>query len=348
MPKRIKIGERWIGEGEPTFIIAEAGINHQGRPEIAEKLIDVAASAGVDAVKFQKRNIRRLLTEEGFNKPYESPHSFGKTYGEHRLALELSEDSFRYLKKYAESKRLIFLASPWDEDSADFLESVNIVAFKMASADLNNLPLLEHVASKRRPMILSTGMADMEDVRRAYGLVREHIDQIAIMQCTSTYPSDFEDINLNVIKTFREIFDCPIGYSGHEKGIAVPVAAVAMGASVIERHFTLDRTMKGSDHAASLEPVGLQKMVRDIRAVEKAFGSYEKHKLTCEESMAEKLKKSLTSAKPIMAGTRITAEHLTTKCPGTGISPSDMKKLIGKTAKKNIDADRILKWDYFE
>ena len=348
MANRVKIGDKWIGRNDPTFIIAEAGINHQGNVKIAESLVDIAAFAGADYVKFQKRNIKRLLTQEGFDKPYENPNSFGKTYGEHRMALELTEDEFRFLKKYSESKGLIFLASPWDEDSADFLDSIDIVAFKMASADINNLPFLEHVAKKGKPMIVSTGMSDISDVEKAYDLVKKFTEDIVILQCTSTYPSNFNDINLNVIKTYLEKFDCPIGYSGHERGIAIPIAAVALGARVIERHFTIDRTMKGGDHAASLEPGGLQKMIRDIRAAEASFGSSEKTKMKAEDPVAQKLKKSLTSAKPIMAGTKITAEHLTTKCPGIGIPPSELGELIGKVAKKNIDADKILLWEYFK
>ncbi|MCD6217202.1 N-acetylneuraminate synthase family protein [bacterium] len=348
MSNRVKIGDKWIGRNDPTFIIAEAGINHQGNVKIAESLVDIAAFAGADCVKFQKRNIKRLLTQEGFDKPYENPNSFGKTYGEHRMALELTEDEFRFLKKYSESKGLIFLASPWDEDSADFLDSLDIVAFKIASADINNFPFLEHVAKKGKPMIVSTGMSDISDVEKAYDLVKKFTEDIVILQCTSTYPSSFEDINLNVIKTYLEKFDCPIGYSGHERGIAIPIAAVALGARVVERHFTIDRTMKGGDHAASLEPGGLQKMIRDIRAAEASFGNSEKTKMKSEDPVAQKLKKSLTSAKPIMAGTKITAEHLTTKCPGIGIPPSELSELIGKVAKKNIDADKILLWEYFE
>jgi sialic acid synthase len=347
MAKRIKIGERWIGKGEPTFIIAEAGINHQGDIRIAKKLIDVAAESGADSVKFQKRHVLSLLTKEGYEKEYDNPNSFGSTYGKHREALELSEEEFAEIKEYSEGKGLIFLASPWDMVSADFLESLDIVAFKMASADINNLPFLEHVAKKKRPMIISTGMSNINDVKIAYDLITRFTDQLAILQCTSTYPCDFEEINLNVLLTYQKIFDCPIGYSGHEKGIAIPIAAVAMGASIIERHFTLDRTMKGSDHAASLEPIGLEKMIRDIRATEKAFGSTEKTKQKSEIPVEKKLKKSLTSAKPIMEGTRITAEHLTAKCPGTGIPPSDIQKLIGKVANRSIDADKILQWDFF-
>ncbi|MBU1023028.1 N-acetylneuraminate synthase family protein [bacterium] len=348
MPDRVQIGNRWIGKNEPTFVIAEAGINHQGDLKIAIKLVDIAAFAGADCVKFQKRNIKSLLTKEGFDKPYENSNSFGKTYGEHRLALELSEEDFKQLKEYAESKGLIFLASPWDVESADFLDSIGMVAFKMASADLGNLPFLEHVAKKGKPMIVSTGMAYLDEVERAYNLIKEHNDEIIILQCTSTYPSEFHDINLNILKTYQEKFDCPIGYSGHERGIAIPVAAVAMGAQVIERHFTIDRTMKGGDHAASLEPGGLKKMIRDLRAVEQSLGSFEKKKLDSEINVALKLKKSLTSAKPIKEGTVITRDLLTAKCPGDGIPPSEIDNLIGKIANRIIETDKILYWEYFQ
>jgi len=348
MTERIKIGDKWIGKNEPVFVIAEAGINHQGDIKIAKKLIDVAADAGADSVKFQKRDVKSLLTQEGYDKEYDNPNSFGKTYGKHREALELSEKDFKGLKKYTESKGLIFLASPWDVVSADFLESLGILAYKMASADLNNLPFLKHVAKKKKPMIISTGMADLQDVKNAFELITKINSKVAILQCTSTYPCDFDEINLNVLKTYQQHFNCPIGYSGHEKGIAIPIAAIAMGAKIVERHFTLDRTMRGGDHAASLEPTGLSKMIRDIRATEKAFGSSEKTRMKSEIPVEKKLKKSLTSSKPIMQGTKVTANHLTSKCPGTGIPPSEMKKLIGKTAVKDIGADQILMWDYFK
>lgn len=347
MVQRIKIGEKWVGKGEPTFIIADAGFNHQGDIRIAKKLIDIATKAGADSVKFRRCHALSILTKEGYEKEYDNPISFGSTYGKHREALELNEVEFAEIKEYSESKGLIFLASPWDVVSADFLETLNISAYKIASADINNIPFLEHVARKKRPMIVSTGMSDMKDVQTAYDLVTRFTDQLVIMQCTASYPCDFDEINLNVLLTYQKLFDCPIGYSGHEKGIAIPIAAVAMGASVIERRFTIDRTMKGSDHAASLEPDSLEKLVSDIRSTEKAFGSAEKTKQKSEIPVEKKLKKSLTSAKPIMEGTRITAEHLTSKIPGTGIPPSDIQKLIGKVANRNIDADKILQWEYF-
>lgn len=342
----IKIGKHIVGENHPTFIIAEAGINHQGEMEIAKKLIDVASFAGATAVKFQKRKLEKLLTKDGINKPYENANSFGKTYGEHRLALELSESDFVELKKYSEEKGLVFMASGWDEDSVDFLASIDIPAFKMASCDLTNLPLLEHTAKKGKPIILSTGMSTLADIERALATVLEYTREVALMQCTSTYPCPFEDIHLNVLTDYQRRYpQCVIGYSGHELGIAIPVGAVALGAKLVERHFTLDRTMKGGDHAASLEPEGLRKMVRDIRAIEKALGTEQKIMAKGEDKVQAKLAKSVTTAVKISKGTVITREMLTFKSPGDGIPPYDWTKVVGKTVRQDVDEDTQLKWD---
>ena len=282
-----------VGDNKPTFIIAEIGINHQGDVSIAKELISKAADSGANAVKFQKRSISRILTKEGLEMPYDNPNSFGKTYGQHKKALELSEDDYKELFEFSNSKNVLFCASGWDEESIDFLDDLGVSFFKMASADLTNFPLLEHTAKKNKPMILSTGMADMNIVEKAYKLVVKHNKKISILQCTSTYPANFKEINLNVIKTYKQNFpDAIIGYSGHELGIAIPTVSVALGAKIIERHFTLDRTMKGGDHAASLEPLGFKKMVRDIRHVEEALGSYDKKMQESEKPIFKKLLKA--------------------------------------------------------
>jgi len=275
--KTITFGNRTVGPGHPTLIIAEIGINHQGDVDIAKQLISKAKDCGADAVKFQKRTINRILTQEGLEMPYDNPNSFGRTYGEHKLALELSEKDYADLQAYANSLDVMFIASGWDEESIDFLFDLGVPFFKMASADLTNHPLLVHTAKKELPMILSTGMANMQMVHEAFAAVHVHNEQVAILQCTSTYPSSFEEINLNVLTTYQKEFpDTVIGYSGHELGIAIPPVAVGLGAKIVERHFTLDRTMKGGDHAASLEPQGFLKMVRDIRHVEMSMGIFEK------------------------------------------------------------------------
>jgi len=342
----IQLGSKQVGDNEPTYIIAEIGINHQGDVEIARKLIKEAAAAGADAVKFQKRNIERILTREGLDTPYENRNSFGKTYGEHKYALELSEAEYHELKHYANELEVDFIASGWDEESVDFLDDLGVPFFKMASADLSNIPLLVHTARKGRPMILSTGMADMDMVREAVQAIEPFKVPLAILQCTSTYPSVFDEINLQVLNTYgREFPTAVIGYSGHELGIAITEAAVALGAKIVERHFTLDRTMKGGDHAASLEPGGFGKLVRDIRHIEAAMGSGVKDLQASEAPIKKKLAKSVVSAVEIPSGTVLRLDMLTTKGPGTGISPARLQDIIGKKVVRDLPADVVLNDD---
>ncbi|MBU4501904.1 MAG: N-acetylneuraminate synthase family protein [Nanoarchaeota archaeon] len=341
--KTIKIGKRLVGEGQPCFIIAEAGINHNGQLKLAKELVDVAVIARADAVKFQKRNVKRILTGEGLCKPYLGYNSFGPTYGEHKRALELSKSDYRALKEYCDERDIIFLTSAWDEESVDFLEELNVPAHKIASADLTNLPLLEHVANKGKPIILSTGMSNMGEIEEAVNMIKKYNDELILLQCTSTYPSEIRDINLRVMKTLRDRFNVPGGYSNHVSGIAILVASVALGAAVVETHFTIDRTMKGPDHAASLEPYGLTKMIRDIRDFEKALGSDKKRLLDVEIPIREKLAKSLVSKVNIKKGTVITKDMLTTKGPGTGLAPKYYYKIVGKKAARDIKEDTLIK-----
>ena len=345
----IKLNNILIGENNPTFIIAEIGINHQGDINIAKELIKKAKEAGADAVKFQKRTVTRILTKEGLKAPYENPNSFGKTYGEHKIALELSEDDYKILFDFSNNLGVLFSASGWDEESIDFLDKLGVSFFKMASADLTNFPLLEHTAKKNKPMILSTGMADMSIVKNAYELVKKINNNIAILQCTSTYPARFNEIHLNVIKTYKKEFpEAIIGYSGHELGIAIPTVSVALGARIVERHFTLDRTMKGGDHAASLEPTGFQKMVRDIRHIEDALGSSEKKIQESEKPIFKKLGKSLVTINHIPSGTIIQRDMITTKGPGTGISPMKINDILGKKTIIDINEDTIIEESFIQ
>jgi sialic acid synthase SpsE len=339
----LQLGNKNVGDGHPAFIIAEIGINHQGDVNIAQDLIQKAKECGADAVKFQKRSLTRILTKAGLDMAYDNRNSFGKTYGEHKKALELSEADYRELNIFCQKLDIIFCASGWDEESIDFLNELGIPFFKMASADLTNFPLLIHTAKKNKPMILSTGMADMKMVHAAFSQVNPINNQIAILQCTSTYPSAFSEVHLNVLQTYMKEFpDTVIGYSGHEQGIAIPPAAVALGAKIIERHFTLDRTMKGGDHAASLEPQGFAKMVRDIHHIEEAMGNTEKKIQESEAPVFRKLAKSIVSAVNISSGDSITANMLTTKGPGTGISPMRLNELLGKISKIDIPADQVI------
>ncbi len=340
--KKIKIGDKWVGENEPCYIVGEVGLNHNGQLLLAKKLIDIATDCEVDAVKFQKRDITGILTKEAFKQPYLKPTSWGKTYGEHRKALELSNKEFKELLNYCKEKKITFFASAWDKKSADFIEKLNVPAFKIASADLTNLPLLEHIAKKGTPIILSTGMSTMGEIEDAVKLIGKYNDELILLHCISTYPSDFSEINLKIMNMLKEKFNILAGYSGHERGIAISEAAATLGAVMVERHFTIDRTLPGPDHAASLEPTGLKKLVRDIRNIKKAMGNGIKRVLPNENPIREKLAKSLVAARHIPKGTVITREMLTTKSPGTGLLPKYYYTLPGKMSKRDIKEDTLI------
>lgn len=338
-----------IGGSNPCFVIAEGGINHQGELALAKQLVDLAKECGADCVKFQKRTVDRILCKEGLERIYDTPNSFGRTYGEHKRHLELDEQEFVELKKHADERGILFTASGWDEQAVDFLDSIGVPFFKMASADLTNFPLLEHTAKKGKPVIISTGMADMTTVVKAYKFVSQFNDKIVILQCTSTYPSSACETNLRVLRTYRDQFPAAVvGYSGHERGLQISLAAATLGAKVIERHFTLDRTMKGGDHAASLEKAGLEQLIRDIHTVESALGDGVKRMNESERPCFVKLSKSCVSAVPIASDTVIERHMITTKGPGQGISPMHIDALVGTRAKRDIEADSVLYADDFE
>jgi sialic acid synthase len=341
-PITVKIGSRLVGDGQPCFIMAEGGLNHNGDPALAEELVRIAADARADGVKFQKRSLPHLLTREALETPYVKPSSFGSTYGEHREKLELSEDVWRRLRDLATELGLVFTGSAWDKPSADFLEELGAPAFKIGSADLTNLDLLEHVARKGRPVILSTGMSTIEEVDEAVDRVLRHTDQLILLQCTSIYPTESQDINLRVMQTYRERYGVLVGFSGHERGIAVSEAAATLGACYVERHFTTDRTLPGPDQALSLEPIGLAKLVRDIRNIEKAMGSPEKRLAPGEAAVRARLAKSVVAACHIPAGAVIEPEMLTVKGPGNGIAANHIARLVGRVAAVAVTPDTLL------
>lgn len=261
MSKTVTIGGHIIGDGQPCFIIAEIGINHNGSVELAKKMIDIAVTTGCDAVKFQKRTVDVVYTKEELAKERKSV--FGNTNGDLKRGLEFGEKEYKEIDKYCKEKNILWFASCWDEGSVDFIDKFNPPCYKIASASLTDDNLLKHTRSKGKPIILSTGMSTMEEIRHAVSILGE--DNLVVMHCTSTYPSNADEMNLMVIPELKKEFSCPIGYSGHERGITPSVLAVALGASVVERHITTDRTNWGSDQAASLETAGLYHMVRDIR-----------------------------------------------------------------------------------
>jgi sialic acid synthase SpsE len=338
----IEIAGRPVGEGHPCYVIAEAGVNHNGDPALAKRLIDIAADAGADAVKFQKRTISEILIAEALRRPYNVPTSLGATYGEHREKLELSVEDFQMLRAHADARGITLLASAWDIPSVDFLDELGIPAFKVASADCTNLPLVEYLAQKGKPVLLSTGMSELLDVDEAVATVRRHNDQLVLFQCTSTYPAENDQLNLRVILSYKARYGCVVGYSGHERGLAPTEAAVAIGASVVERHFTIDRTMIGPDHAASLEPEGLKRLIRNIRNIEKALGSPDKTMQPAERAVRDRLAKSVVARRDIPSGTTITADMLTVKGPGTGLKPNVMPYLVGVVAESPIEGDTLV------
>ena len=280
-----------IGKDD-VYIIAEIGQNHQGELGNAMELISKAKECGVDAVKSQKRHTRTLLTDEQYDRPYETPNAFGPTYGLHRDALELSVDQHLELKNHAESLGIDYFVSPWDPVSASDMIEIGMKIFKIASASITDEETVKKVVESGSSVIMSTGMSSEEEIEICAGWIRETASQKVMLHCTSTYPSDFCDINLSYLHKIAEKYpDFTVGFSGHHRGIAIDIAAAAMGARVIERHFTLDRSQRGSDHSASLEPSGLAKMIRDIRAFEEALGDGIKRIYEGEIPMREKLRR---------------------------------------------------------
>jgi len=345
------IGDRKIGDGEPCYFVAEIGLNHNGDVNIAKRLVDVAVKAGANAVKMQKRNIDSLLTKEWRDKPYTGNNSFGETYGEHRKNLELSDDDWCEMARYCKKTRITFLASGWDVASVTFIDKF-VPAFKVASADVTNLPLLEFISCLGKPVIMSTGMSTLEEIDEAVEIFDDFDLEYMLLHCVSAYPVDYKDVHLRNIHTLREMYNVPIGYSGHEKsGHVVTLGAVAMGANLIERHITLDHTMKGPDHAASLEPGGLTSLISSIRNLESAMGSGRKIILPIEIPVREKLAKSIVSTRNIRRGDVISATDITVKSPGTGLKPKYITNIIGRISEENILEDTLipigaLKWKW--
>jgi len=333
-----------ISDASDCYVIAEIGHNHQGNLETARKMIAVAKECGASAVKLQKRDNRTLFTRAAYNKPYDSENAFGPTYGLHREALEFGRAEYVELAAYAKQIGITFFATAFDFLSADFLEELNMPAYKIASGDLRNVPLLRHVARIGKPMIISTGGATLDDVRRAYDAVMPINPQLCILQCTAAYPVTWEEIDLRVIETYREEYpDVVVGLSAHDNGIAISVAAYMLGARVIEKHFTLNRTMKGTDHAFSLEPVGLTKLVRDLKRTRIACGDGVKKVYPSEVAPITKMGKAIVAARPISAGQVISAADLAFKSPGGGLHPYLIDQVIGRRALVAMDEDHMVR-----
>jgi sialic acid synthase len=339
-----------IADEKPCYVIAEIGHNHQGDVEQALRLIDAAKECGVNAVKLQKRSNRTLYTRDFYEQPYENEFSFGRTYGEHRQALELGHGAYRELQAYARDQGIALFATAFDFESANFLAELDVPAFKLASGDLKNTPLQRHVASFGKPVFLSTGGGTLEDIERAVQTMVPINPQLCVLQCTAAYPAAAEDLNLNVIATLRERFpELVIGLSDHQNGIAMAVVAYMLGARVVEKHFTLDHALKGTDHAFSLMPDGMRRLVRDLRRVPAALGDGVKQPLAVERRPLEKMGKKLVAARELELGHVLTAEDIAIKSPADGgLPPYELDRLIGRRLRRPVAFEDFLTFEDVE
>lgn len=340
------IGPRRIGPGQPVFIIAEAGVNHNGDVRLARQLIDAAAEAGADAVKFQTFTAERLVAPGAPKADYQRRTTDGtESQLEMLRHLELSEETHRSLWAHCQQRHLLFMSTPFDEASADLLEALGMVVFKIPSGEITNLPLLAHVARKGKPMIVSTGMSTLEEVLTALQTIRqEGARDIVLLHCVSEYPADPADANLLAMHTLRDSGQVPVGFSDHTPGIEVALAAVALGACVIEKHLTLDHNLPGPDHAASLQPQQFRALVRGIRVVESALGHGRKEPSPRELKNAAVIRKSLVAARDIQQGTTLTQELIAIKRPGTGLAPALRSQMVGRTVVRDVPAGTLLTW----
>jgi sialic acid synthase len=342
--RELTLADRRIADDAGCFVIAEIGHNHQGSVERAKELFRAARDCGVDAVKLQKRDNRTLFTRVAFDAPYDNENSFGATYGEHRENLELGRDDYAELQQYASELGLVFFATAFDIPSADLLAELDMPAFKIASGDVCNIPLIRHVTSFGKPVLLSTGGATIQDVDRAVEAAGRHAEQLCLLQCTAAYPASIEELNLAVITTLRERYpDIVVGLSDHQDGISMALVAYMLGARVIEKHFTLNHTAKGTDHAFSLMPEGMRKLVRDLRRVPAALGDGRKRPLPSEEKPLMKMGKKLVAARDLTAGHVLTVGDLAIKSPADGgLPPYELEHVVGRALARPLSIDEGL------
>jgi N-acetylneuraminate synthase/N,N'-diacetyllegionaminate synthase len=347
---KIRIGERLIGEGKPCFIVAEAGVNHNGDIHLAKELIDAAKNAGADAVKFQAFKAEKIATIYAEKADYQTRNA-GKDKSQLAMLkkLELDEKDIRELYNYAQKNNIVFLSSAFDRESIDLLNDLGVSAFKIASGEITNLPLLKYVAKKKKPIILSTGMSTLDEIEQAVKVIRENgTKDIVLLHCVTSYPARKEDVNLRAIETLRRKFKLPAGFSDHTLGVTIPIAAAALGAVLIEKHFTLDKSLPGPDHKASLEPNELTEMVTAIRDVEKALGNGVRRLTEEEREIRKKVRRSIVAKEEILEGTIITESMLDFKRPGTGIEPKHLDRVIGRRTKKDIMPDELIAFKNLE
>ncbi|MCE7871988.1 N-acetylneuraminate synthase [bacterium CPR1] len=343
----MRIGRHSIGQG-PCFIIAEAGVNHNGQPELALELVRAASAAGADAVKFQTFRAEALATLDAPKARYQTLNTGteGSQY-EMLKQLELPPASYPAILEECRRQRILFLSSPFDEQSADFLESLEVEAYKLGSGELTNRPLLLHVAGKGRPLILSTGMANLGEVERAVQALEQSLERLALLHCVSDYPAAPVDCNLRAMETLRVAFGVPVGFSDHTGGRCVSLAAVALGAAILEKHLTIDKSLPGPDHSASLEPGEFKALVRESRLVEAALGTGRKVPSKKELDTARVARRSLVSARCLSAGQCIGPQDLALRRPGTGLDPQLAELLVGRTLRCDVPEGTLLSLDLF-
>ncbi|MBO7426501.1 MAG: N-acetylneuraminate synthase [Clostridiales bacterium] len=323
-----------------VYIIAEAGVNHNGSLELAKKLVDCAKEAGVDCIKFQTFKAKNLVSPRAQKAEYQKKTTGEDTQLSMLQKLELSYDEFIELKEYCDKVGICFLSTPFDFDSIDFLSSIDMPFWKIPSGEVTNYPYLVALAKTGKPVVMSTGMCEMKEIEETISVLRENgVKEISLLHCNTEYPTPFEDVNLKAMETLRDAFGLPVGYSDHTKGIEVPIAAVALGATIIEKHFTLDKNMEGPDHKASLEPSELKAMVSSIRNIEKAVGSFEKKPSDSEKKNIAIARKSIVAKCSIKKGEILSESNLTVKRPGNGINPMRWPDVIGTLAIHDFEED---------
>lgn len=350
MQQQLNIEEKRVGLQNPCFIIAEAGVNHNGDIVLAKKLIDAAVESGADAVKFQTFKAENVVTLTAEKAEYQK-NTTGTRESQYEMIkkLELSEADFWVLSEYARDAGIIFLSTPFDEESVDLLDRIGVPAFKIPSGEITNFPLLKKVAEKSKPIILSTGMATLGEVEEALNYLRRNgAEDIILLHCTTSYPAPVKSVNLCAMETLRCAFQVPIGYSDHTEGITIPIAAAAMGACIIEKHFTLDSTLPGPDHQASLEPQELSAMVKAVRDVEVARGNGVKGPTKEEEEIKKVARRSIVAKRDICVGNVLKERDLAIKRPGTGIEPRYLESILQMKARVSIQKDQVIQWDMVE
>lgn len=347
MVTSVEIGGHPVGPGAPCFVIAEAGVNHNGDIDLARRLIDVALEGGADAVKFQTFKADRLVSADAPKAEYQTRTTDAAESQFNMLrALELSAEAHRELQAYSQRQGIMFLSTPFDEEGTDLLAELAVPAYKLGSGEVTNWPLLRHVAAKGVPVILSTGMATLAEVDDAVRVLNEaDVRGLILLQCVTNYPADAGDANLLAMSTMAEAFHVPVGYSDHTLGPAVPLAAVALGACVIEKHVTLDRGMLGPDHRASAEPDEFKELVAAIRDVERSLGSGIKQPAPSEAANREVVRRSIASSHAIAEGATITLDMLKMVRPASGLAPTLTHAVVGRRARHAIPADTLLSWD---